>query len=46
MLVIGDREMENGAVALRQRGKGDVGAVKVDEFIRQVTEDIKNKTIF
>ncbi|MDO7786696.1 threonine--tRNA ligase [Desulforamulus aquiferis] len=46
MLVIGDREMENGAVALRQRGKGDVGAVKVDEFIRQVTDDIKNKTIF
>ncbi|MEW6695963.1 MAG: threonine--tRNA ligase [Bacillota bacterium] len=46
MLVIGDREMEQGAVALRQRGKGDVGAIQADEFIRMVQDNIKNKTIF
>ncbi len=46
MLVIGDREMEQGAVAVRQRGKGDIGAIQVDEFINTVQDDIKNKTIF
>ncbi|AQS58961.1 threonine--tRNA ligase [Desulforamulus ferrireducens] len=46
MLVIGDREMEQGTVAVRQRGKGDIGAIQVDEFIKTVQDDIKNKTIF
>ncbi|SHK02349.1 threonine--tRNA ligase [Desulforamulus aeronauticus] len=46
MLVIGDREMEQGAVAVRQRGKGDIGAIQVEEFINTVQADIKNKTIF
>ncbi|AEF93909.1 threonyl-tRNA synthetase [Desulfotomaculum nigrificans CO-1-SRB] len=46
MLVIGDREMENGTVAVRQRGKGDIGAVKMDEFIAKIEDEIKNKTIF
>ena len=46
MLVIGDREMEQGTVALRQRGKGDVGAVAVDELIKKIVEDINTKAIF
>lgn len=46
MLVIGDREMEQGTAAVRKRGKGDIGAIKVDEFISTVLDDIKNKTIF
>ncbi len=46
MLVIGDREMEQGTVAVRQRGKGDIGAIQADEFIKMVQNDIKNKTIF
>lgn len=46
MLVIGDREMEQGTAAVRKRGQGDIGAIKVDEFIGTVLEDIKNKTIF
>jgi len=32
MLVLGDREMEQGNVAVRERAKGDVGAMSVDEF--------------
>ncbi|SHE32447.1 threonine--tRNA ligase [Desulforamulus putei] len=46
MLVIGDREMEQGAVAVRRRGKGDTGAIAVDEFLVKIQEEIKNKTIF
>lgn len=46
MLVIGDREMEQGTAAIRQRGQGDIGAMPVDEFIAKVEEDIKNRAIF
>lgn len=46
MLVLGDREMEQGTAAVRQRGKGDIGAIKVEEFINTVLSDIKNKNIF
>ena len=32
MLVIGDREMEQRAVAVRDRAKGDIGVMSIDEF--------------
>ncbi|MFN2578172.1 MAG: threonine--tRNA ligase [Pyrinomonadaceae bacterium] len=32
MLVLGDREMEQGQVAVRERTKGDLGAMSLDEF--------------
>jgi len=33
MLVLGDREMEQGKVAVRERAKGDIGAMSLEEFI-------------
>jgi threonyl-tRNA synthetase len=33
MLVLGDREMEQGSVAVRERSKGDIGAMSTAEFI-------------
>jgi threonyl-tRNA synthetase len=32
MLVLGDREMEQGAVAVRERSKGDIGVMLLAEF--------------
>jgi threonyl-tRNA synthetase len=32
MLVLGDREMEEGRVAVRERSKGDIGAMTLEEF--------------
>jgi threonyl-tRNA synthetase len=43
---VGDKEMEEGKVALRRRDKGDMGAVSADEFIAAVLDDIANKTAF
>jgi threonyl-tRNA synthetase len=37
MLVVGDKEMEAGAVAVRTRDNEDRGAMPVDEFIKQAT---------
>ena len=40
MLIIGDREVENGTVAVRKRGEGDKGAVPLEDFINTVKEDM------
>ena len=32
MLVVGDREMESGSVAVRTRGGEDLGSMKIEEF--------------
>ncbi len=37
MLVLGDREMEEGKVAVRERTKGDIGAMSIDEFKQMAT---------
>lgn len=38
MAVIGDKEMENGTLALRDRSKGDLGAKPIDEVIAHIQE--------
>lgn len=43
MLVIGDREVENGTVAVRKRGEGDKGAMAAEEFMGMVEEEIREK---
>ena len=43
MLVIGDREVENGTVAVRSRTRGDLGARAVDELIRSLEEEVRLK---
>jgi threonyl-tRNA synthetase len=32
MLVLGDREMEQKTVAVRERAKGDIGVMSFEEF--------------
>ncbi len=43
MLVIGDKEMENNAVAVRSRKEGDLGALAVQDFVNKIVEEIKTK---
>jgi threonyl-tRNA synthetase len=40
MLVIGEKEMNEGKASLRRQGKGDMGAKDVDEFIAEVSNEI------
>ena len=37
-----DKEVQNNMVAVRSRKEGDVGAVKVDEFITKIRNEIIN----
>lgn len=45
MLVIGDKEMENGQVAVRSRKEGDLGAMKLENFIKKVLEEIRTRAM-
>jgi threonyl-tRNA synthetase len=43
MLVVGDREKEQGTVSVRNRKHGDLGAKAVDEFLASVLDLVQRK---
>ena len=43
MLVIGEKEMNEGKVAIRRQGKGDVGVKLIDEFVKEIVAEIKER---
>jgi len=43
MLVIGEKEMNEGKAAVRRQGKGDLGAKLVEEFITEIVGEIKER---
>jgi len=43
MLVIGDKEMESGQVAVRSRKEGDLGQMDFDVFAGKITEEIATR---
>ncbi len=43
ILVVGDKEREAGAVAVRARGNVDLGVMSLDAFSKRVTQDIASK---
>jgi threonyl-tRNA synthetase len=45
MLVVGDREMAEKAVAVRSRAKGDLGARPVDQFVTDALAEIRSKAL-
>ena len=44
MLVVGDRDMENGTVSVRTRKGDDLGAMTPDEFIAKCLMEIATKS--
>ena len=43
MLVVGEKEMNEGMVAIRRQGKGDLGVKNVAEFLAGDVEEIKER---
>jgi threonyl-tRNA synthetase len=41
MLILGDRDIENGTVGVRGREEGDLGAMSVEEFVERVRGDLR-----
>jgi threonyl-tRNA synthetase len=44
LVVIGDKEMASGAVAVRARGGQDLGVMSVDEFAQKLSTDVFRKS--
>ena len=45
MLVVGDRDMENGTVSPRHRADGDLGAMSLDAFAAMLKDVVDTKAI-
>jgi threonyl-tRNA synthetase len=43
MLVIGEKEVNEGKLSIRRQGKGDAGTQLVDEFINNLVDEITNR---
>lgn len=43
MLVVGDKDIEAGTVAVRSRKNGDEGASTIDEFIERIQKEVAEK---
>ena len=42
MLVVGEKEAENGEVAVRRQGEGDKGSMKVADFAKLITTEVES----
>ena len=43
MLVVGDKEAESGTVSVRSRKEGDLGAMKLEDFLSRALKEIAEK---
>jgi len=45
MLVLGDREMEDGTVAVRERARGDLGVMSLEEFRQTALRLVRSRAL-
>jgi threonyl-tRNA synthetase len=45
MLVLGDREMEQGTVAVRERSKGDIGVRSINDFVEMARKLVESRAL-
>lgn len=43
MVIVGDKEKETKTISLRARKEGDLGAVKLEEFLKRIGKEIETK---
>ena len=46
LIIIGDKEKEEGTVSVRMREKGDIGSMPLSEFAARVKKENDEKTVF
>ncbi|MDE6496147.1 MAG: threonine--tRNA ligase [Duncaniella sp.] len=42
MLIVGEKEAENGEISVRKQGEGDKGSMKIATFAADLTEEVNN----
>lgn len=45
MILVGDKDIENNTVSVRDRKEGDLGAMSLEQFIAKAVEEIETKLI-
>ncbi len=45
MVILGDKDIENGCISVRARKQGDLGSMKLEDFIDRANEEIRTKAI-
>jgi len=43
LLVVGDKEMEAGEIAVRTRSGEDLGKMSVEDFMTKLSDEVKNR---
>lgn len=43
MLILGEKEFDNGTISVRSRKGGDLGSMSIEEFIKNISNEIKSK---
>ena len=44
LLIVGEKEVANGTVAVRKQGEGDKGTMKLEEFADFINKEVENQT--
>ena len=44
MLIVGEKEAENGEVSVRKQGEGDKGTMSIADFARIINDEVKAST--
>jgi len=44
LLIVGEKEQEEGSVSVRRQGEGDKGAMQVEEFAKMINDEVKKMT--
>ena len=43
LLIVGDKEIQSQSVSVRQRGKGDIGQMTLNEFLEKIKKEIQQR---
>ena len=46
MIIVGDKEMEDGTVAVRRRGQGDLGVMAYNDFVLKIKQENDEKVLY
>ncbi len=46
MIIVGDKEMEDGTVAVRRRGQGDLGVMAYNDFVAKIKQENDEKVLY
>ncbi|TXC82037.1 threonine--tRNA ligase [Luteibaculum oceani] len=46
MIIVGEKEAENRVISVRQKGEGDLGTMKVEDFVAKIEAEVKEITSY